>query len=273
MKRTLLLTILLIFQISLAQTTEDFETETSASTTFTDNGQTFTITSQNGTFDIQTGFPDTGWNGTSVDNRYIDNDTNLGSGGTQFTIGSAHTFAVTNFWIYLANSAANVNVTGSLTVVGKLSGSTIFTTSATSPFNNQNSAVNNGFTLIDFSSFGGQDNSNAFVDELIITTTTNFVYVALDAFTWRIGSLSASSFAADNSSIKIYPNPTTDYINLLSKDDTIFSSVEIIDLNGKILKKAEFNSNQVILNVKDLSSGVYFIREKNTNLNAKFVKN
>lgn len=271
MKRILLLATFIMFKIGFAQTTEDFESESSASTTFTDNGQTFTITSQNGIFDIQTGYPTTGWNGTSADNRYIDNDTNLGSGGSQFTISSNFTFAVDRFWIYLANNSADVNVSGSLTIVGKLSGSTVFTTSATTPFNNQNVSINNGFTLIDFSSFGSQDNSNTFIDELVITTTTSFVYVALDAFTWRIGSLATSSFV--NNSIRVYPNPTKDYIKLSNTDNILFSSIEIIDLTGKVFKKIEITSNEVVIDVKDLPIGFYFIKEKKTNSIVKFIKN
>jgi hypothetical protein len=272
MKYVFLIILSFFIQISNAQTTETFESESSGSIIFSDNGQTFNITSQNGTFDIQTGYPGTGWSGFVADNRYIDNDTFLGTGGTQFTISSTYTFAVTNFWIYLANSSANVNVTGSLTIVGKLSGSTVFTSSATSPFNNTNVGVNNGFTFIDFSSFGGQNNANTFIDELVITTTSNFVYVAMDAFTWRLGSLSASSFAGYNS-IKIYPNPTSDYITLLVEDNVLFSTIHIIDITGKIVKKEDFNSSEVILDVKDLPKGIYFITEKSTNLNIKFVKN
>ena len=180
--------ILFLVQLATAQTTENFETETSGSTSFTDNGRTFNITSQaRGPFDIQTSFPGTGWNGTAADNSYIDNDTFAAAGfGVGFTIkNSASPFVVNNFWLYLADSNANVNVTGSVTIVGKLAGLTKYSATQSSGFNTS-VAVNNGFSLINLSTFGSQNNSNIAIDELVITTTNNFNYVALDAFNWTI---------------------------------------------------------------------------------------
>lgn len=71
-----------------AQTsTEQFETESNGSSSFTDNGLIFNILSKVNTYDILANYPGTGWNGTAIDNRYIDN---LGSGnqsaGTSFSI-------------------------------------------------------------------------------------------------------------------------------------------------------------------------------------------
>ncbi|WP_300564446.1 choice-of-anchor D domain-containing protein [Flavobacterium sp.] len=187
LKRIAFVLVLFSAQLTIAQTTEVFETETAGSTSFTDNGRTFNITSQaRGPFDIQTAFPGTGWNGTAADNRYIDNDTfAVGGLGVGFTINCATPFVVNNFWIYLANNSANVNVTGSLTIVGKLAGVTKYTATQSSGFNT-NGAVNAGFSLINLSTFGSQNNSNIAVDELVITTLNNFNYVALDAFNWTI---------------------------------------------------------------------------------------
>jgi hypothetical protein len=172
---------------AISQTTETYETESSNSTSFTDNGQVFNITSQSGgTFDIQTSYPGTGWNGTAADNRYIDNDTYASSGTTvSFTIASAGAvpFKVGSFWLYLADHIADVNVSGTLTVVGKLAGNTIFTATASSGFNT-NLGVTNGYTLINLSSFGGSNNSSKVIDRIVITTGGSFEYVALDAFTW-----------------------------------------------------------------------------------------
>jgi hypothetical protein len=185
------LSFLVLFPLSIeaqVTSTETFETETTSSTSFTDNSQVFNITSQShGPFDIQTAYPGTGWNGTAADNVYIDNDGfAVGGQGTGFTISTAGAvpFTIKSLWMYLADNTANVNVTGTLTIVGKLGGATQFTATKTSPFNNTNVGVSNGFTLIDFTTFGGGNNSNISIDQLVFTTTTNFNYVGLDAFTW-----------------------------------------------------------------------------------------
>lgn len=59
-----------------AQYTEDFETITIGSTDFSNNGQLFTISSNSSpdTFQVSS-FNDVGWNGTVVDQNYIDNFT------------------------------------------------------------------------------------------------------------------------------------------------------------------------------------------------------
>jgi len=185
------LSLVVVLQLSVqAQviSTETFETETGSSTSFTDNSQVFNITSQaQGPFDIQTAYPGTGWNGTAVDNIYIDNDGFAAGGlGTGFTISSAGAvpFNIKSVWLYLADNTANVNVTGTLTIVGKLSSVGQFTVTSSPGFNNTNIGVNNGFTLIDFTTFGGSNNSNVVIDQLVLTTTTNFNYVGLDAFQW-----------------------------------------------------------------------------------------
>ncbi|NQX98224.1 MAG: T9SS C-terminal target domain-containing protein, partial [Flavobacteriales bacterium] len=73
MKKLLLICSIFCLGSSLtnAQTTEDFESETLGSTTFSDNGHTFSISSTDG-YDIET-CPSCGWNGSAVDARFVDN--------------------------------------------------------------------------------------------------------------------------------------------------------------------------------------------------------
>ena len=165
--------------------TEQFETESNNSTTFTDNGVIFQIRSLNGIFDIQASYPGTGWNGTSIDNRYIDN-TGQGNQPTNpsFSIKTtSNLFKVNRFWVYAAAANTQLNVTGTLTVTGKLSGITKFTQTKTTGFNTT-IAVSNGYTLIDLTNFNGQNYSNIVIDELQITGGGNYQYLSFDAFTW-----------------------------------------------------------------------------------------
>ncbi len=179
-----------------AQTsTETFETESHGSTSFTDNGQVFNITSQSGgTFDIQANFPGTGWNGTAADNRYIDNSysASTGSGGVQFTISAAGgtVFQLKRMWLFLSTVNLNLNVSGTCTITGKQAGVTKFTVTQSSGFTTSTTSYN-GYTLIDLSTYGGANNSGISIDEFVVTTTGNFEYVCLDAMTWQPGSCPA----------------------------------------------------------------------------------
>lgn len=60
-----------------------------------------------------------------------------------------------------------------------------------------------------------------------------------------------------NSTITISPNPTADLVTITS-DNQIINSVEMIDVNGNLVKKIEANSTIVEYQLNDIESGVYF---------------
>tara|TARA_B100000965_G_C19231974_1_gene600529 strand:- start:109 stop:525 length:417 start_codon:yes stop_codon:yes gene_type:complete len=63
----------------------------------------------------------------------------------------------------------------------------------------------------------------------------------------------------DSITFKIYPNPTSDLLNIeLSKDKKESISYYLIDINGKILTQGViYNSGQI--NLSQYSDGVYFL--------------
>jgi hypothetical protein len=70
-------------------------------------------------------------------------------------------------------------------------------------------------------------------------------------------NLSTQDFFASN--LKIYPNPTKDILNL-SSSTTLINSVEVTDLNGRVVKSFNLNGiSQTELNVSSLQSGMYFV--------------
>lgn len=79
--------------------------------------------------------------------------------------------------------------------------------------------------------------------------------------------LSTGSF--EKNEIKIFPNPTTQTINLLNISNTDF---EIYDMLGKLILKG--TSNDTIINVNSLSKGVFILKLKNQSeiFNQKFIK-
>lgn len=243
-----------------AQTTETFETETDNSSSFTDNGQVFNISSQaGGTFKL-TNVAGTGWNGVIADDKYIDNSNTADQGiSVQFTIKSAAatSFKLKSIYLFLSKNDLTAG-SGSCTLTGKLSGSTVFTATSSTGFNS-NLIINNGFTLIDLTTFGGDDNSNKAIDEYVISTTGEFEYVALDAMSWeKIIPLKVDEF--DTNDFKFYPNPIKDNLNLsYSKEIT---SVKVFNMVGQTLLEKSINTSLAQINMSGFPSGTYFVEVK-----------
>jgi hypothetical protein len=58
----------------------------------------------------------------------------------------------------------------------------------------------------------------------------------------------------------VYPNPVTDVLNIIGSGDSFISSVEIYDINGRLVKSSMFNTVEAQLNTSDLSAGVYSVK-------------
>ena len=260
--------ILLFSNLIFSQTTETFETEIYNSTAFSDNGKTFTITSQSGgTFDIidaqGIGW---GWNGTATDNRFIDNSGSSDIGvPVQFTIKSTSSFNLKSIYLYLSQSNLNIG-NGSCTITGKLAGIVVFTATSSSGFNN-NLALNNGYTFVNMATYGGTDNSNKTIDEYIITTTGTFEYVALDAMTWKINTLGVDEFEVN--ALNFYPNPVENVLNLNS--NTEIKSAKVINILGQTVLVKNINAASAQIELGTLPAGNYFV-EINSAESRKVIK-
>nr|WP_315032697.1 T9SS type A sorting domain-containing protein [uncultured Chryseobacterium sp.] len=272
MKSTTFLIIcsLLISTFSFAQTsTESFETESNGSTNFTDNGVVFNIISHVSVFDIQGNFPGTGWSGTANDNRYIDNSNNTASPPSFSIKTTSNLFKVNRFWMYLSALNLELNVTGSLTITGKLSGITKFTQTKTTGFATSLGSTN-GYTLLDLTNLNGQNYSNIIIDELQITANGNFRYVALDAFTWVKDSnvvLGTTEAKASQKNLSIYPNPTTGPISISTERN---SEAQIYNQDGKLLQSLQVKKGINEVSLSGFPTGVYFI--KTATGSAKIIK-
>lgn len=174
---------------SAQTTTETFESFSANATQITSGGVVFDFVSHNAAvFDIYDSTPNSyGWNGTANDKKFIDNTAAAYTGvlpdfsikshdGSRFTVGS--------FWLYPAKfNLTSLGSGGSVTVTGKLAGSTVFTATANSGFNTS-TATANGYSKIDLTTFGGANNASKTIDEIEIASGGNFEYLALDAWTW-----------------------------------------------------------------------------------------
>jgi hypothetical protein len=73
--------------------------------------------------------------------------------------------------------------------------------------------------------------------------------------------------------VSIYPNPTSDILNIDNKSQDAITNVSVYSIKGDLVKNLK--SNFSLFSVSDLQNGVYFVKiEMNkTVLNYKFVKN
>ncbi len=74
--------------------------------------------------------------------------------------------------------------------------------------------------------------------------------------------------------LKVYPNPSNDFISIVSTND--FSSFEIFDLKNKnLVLYADHQGKSSSLDISNFKKGVYLIKvfTKNKILYSKFIKN
>lgn len=86
---------------------------------------------------------------------------------------------------------------------------------------------------------GGANGNAIWVDALTINRT-----------------LSTDAFFKDN--LEIYPNPTSNIININSKNNLKIEAIQITDMNGRIIKETKQSTNAI--NTSELNTGVYFLR-------------
>lgn len=68
----------------------------------------------------------------------------------------------------------------------------------------------------------------------------------------------------EKETVKIYPNPTTDFVYVKLTSRSKIDDVEVYDLSGRLVLKTKIESDQ--LDLRNLSQGVYMIYFKNPDL-------
>lgn len=75
----------------------------------------------------------------------------------------------------------------------------------------------------------------------------------------------------NESNFVIYPNPASQYIVLENDNSLNSSDVEIINMQGQLVKKINVNTSNTVINISNLDNGTYFIAIK-TNINTTYKK-
>jgi len=79
---------------------------------------------------------------------------------------------------------------------------------------------------------------------------------------WIDSGTGISEIGTDNS-IVVYPNPTSDFVNIkFEKSVSENSIVELVDINGKSLLLQEIKSNktETVINLSNYPESIYFIK-------------
>ena len=72
--------------------------------------------------------------------------------------------------------------------------------------------------------------------------------------------------------LKLYPNPATDQIILKNGNDKMLGTVSVYDVSGKMVYQKLIRNSQTVIDVKNFSSGVYYLRSVQSSTAIKFVK-
>lgn len=221
-----------------AQYTETFESQTPNASSFTSDGQNFTLTNSFIIFSSRGGY------GYQHSNRFIDNSDNVATNqANSIKTTDGKIFTVKNLWLYVStDGGANPSDDGSAIITGKLAGVVQFTINKTSGFSSS-FVPNNGYSYVDFTTEGGTDNSVINIDEIEFQLQGNFNYIGIDNFTFApslvlpLSLLSYSAAIQPGGVVKLnwqtaYENNTKQFIIEKSNDGRTFTRTGTVAASG-----------------------------------------
>lgn len=123
-----------------------------------------------------------------------------------------------------------------------------------------NTLINQWETLVfDFTPFVGTPQAVGLATLVIfpdfdVRTQENIVYFDDLTFSATLGveELQASAF-------KVFPNPSVNTLTVRS-ENTMITSIELIDINGKQVMKVEPNALEAVIDISNISQGIYTAR-------------
>lgn len=99
---------------------------------------------------------------------------------------------------------------------------------------------------------------------------TNCYFLKMDSTLYGVNAFSLVSVEENekfNANLLIYPNPTSDELCVISENELIIKNIKLYNINGKEIdltnRFIENSSNSLILNLKDISNGLYFLKYLN----------
>jgi Secretion system C-terminal sorting domain len=89
-------------------------------------------------------------------------------------------------------------------------------------------------------------------------TGANSDYIGIDAFSVDRPVMATELFFTKN--FIVFPNPANNVINVLSKNATTITQIQITDINGRVVKNLADKLVTSEVNIADLTAGVYFVK-------------
>lgn len=91
----------------------------------------------------------------------------------------------------------------------------------------------------------------------------NDISTAQPTATLRLDSINFTSVLGTNdylaSKFSVYPNPSTNVINFSNEANAVVSTIEMADLNGRVVKTANVNATEGEVSISDLAAGIYMM--------------
>jgi photosystem II stability/assembly factor-like uncharacterized protein len=85
-----------------------------------------------------------------------------------------------------------------------------------------------------------------------------------------VATLGTAENIKEDASVIVYPNPVSDSFSIeFHNNENLALNINIIDINGAIVKSKVLSDNERTVNVKDLSNGVYIIEMKAEQFSAR----
>lgn len=70
-----------------------------------------------------------------------------------------------------------------------------------------------------------------------------------------------SNEEAELATISVYPNPTTDYLNIkIDANNSSNWDVKVLDMNGRIVRNTTFSGNAYNMNISEFATGIYTLK-------------
>jgi hypothetical protein len=148
-------------------------------------------------------------------------------------------------------------------ISGDSDGGTVSYSLGSNPSNGSAVFTANTLTYTPDSGFIGTDGFNYLVTDIWGDTISAY-------FTIHVGT-TANEKEWTTSKFNLYPNPSSDYITILSESSAAIQ-LSISDISGKICMSEKIEPNQKIY-IGMLAPGIYFIRNENESTGIRFIKN
>jgi len=124
------------------------------------------------------------------------------------------------------------------------------------PFDNAN---NDGFLAFKIKTLPTLVENDTFENEAEIYFDYNFPIITDKEVTTVINPLGVSEYILDPS-LKMYPNPTKDFIKISGNNN--LEKITLYDINGRLLQEVKITGNQIEkeISLQQLTSGIYLIK-------------